>query len=79
MNDGKYDIICCKHCFYLIICNELSCIEKGNKLLIITNTINIIISIFVWLINNKNRIKNINNNTKKLRIFFNYFLYNFII
>ena len=42
MNDGKYDTICCKHCFYLLICNELSCIDRGNQLLIITNAMNII-------------------------------------
>ena len=42
MNYGKYDTICCKQCFYLLICNELSCIDPGNQLLIITKTINII-------------------------------------
>ena len=42
MNYGKYDAICCKHCFYLLICNELSCIDQGNQLPIITNTMNII-------------------------------------
>ena len=34
MNYGKYNTICCKHCFYLLICNELSCIDQGNQLLI---------------------------------------------
>ena len=42
MNYGNYDAICCKRCFYLLICNELLCIDQGNQLLIITNTINII-------------------------------------
>ena len=28
MNYGKYDAICCKHYFYLMICNDLS---KNNK------------------------------------------------
>ena len=26
MNFGKYDTICCRRCFYLLICNELFCI-----------------------------------------------------
>ena len=38
MNYGKYDTICCKRFFYLLICNELSCIDPGYQLLIITNT-----------------------------------------
>ena len=42
MNYGKYDNINCKCCFYLLICNELSCIDQKNELLIITNTMNII-------------------------------------
>ena len=42
MNYNKYDVICRKRCFYLLICNELSCIDLGNRLLIITNTMNII-------------------------------------
>ena len=42
MNYGKYDTICCKCYFYLLICNELSRIDQGNQLLIITNTMNII-------------------------------------
>ena len=42
MNCDKYNTICCKRCFYLLNCNELSCIDQGNKLLIITNTMNII-------------------------------------
>ena len=41
MNYDKYDTICRKHCFYLLICNELSCNDQGNQLLIITNTMNI--------------------------------------
>ena len=41
MNYVKYDTICCKRCFYLLICNELSCIDQGNQLLILTNTMNI--------------------------------------
>ena len=41
MNYGKYDTICCKRCFYLVVCNELSSIDPGNQLLIITNTMNI--------------------------------------
>ena len=31
MNYGKYDNICCKCCFYLLICNELSCNDINNK------------------------------------------------
>ena len=31
-----------KHCIYLFICNELYCIDQGDQLLIITNTMNII-------------------------------------
>ena len=42
MNYEKNDTNYCKHCFYLLICNELSCIDQGNKLLTITNTMNII-------------------------------------
>ena len=42
MKYGKYDTICCKICFYLFIYNEFPCIDQGNQLLIITNTINII-------------------------------------
>ena len=42
MNYSKYDIICCKRWFYLLICNELSFINLGDKLLIITNTMNLI-------------------------------------
>ena len=41
MNYGKYDTICCKRCFYLLIYNELSCNVLGNELLKITNTMNI--------------------------------------
>ena len=37
---GKHYTIYYKRCFYLLICNEFSCIDKGNQLLIITNTIN---------------------------------------
>ena len=40
MNYGKYDTICCKRCFYLLICNELFCIDSTYQLLMITNTIN---------------------------------------
>ena len=42
MNYGKHDTICCKRCFYLLICNELSWIDEGNQLLITTNTKNMI-------------------------------------
>ena len=42
MNYDKYDIFRCKRCFYLFICNELSCIDQGNQLLITSNTMNII-------------------------------------
>ena len=42
MNYGKYDTISCKRCFNLFICNEFSCIDPGNQLFIITNTINIV-------------------------------------
>ena len=42
MNYDKYDTLCCKRCFYLLIRNELSCIDQGDQLLIITNTMNII-------------------------------------
>ena len=42
MNYGNYDTIYCKRCFYLLIYNELSCNDQGIKLLIITNTINVI-------------------------------------
>ena len=42
MNYDKYDTICCKHCFYLLICNEFSSIDQGNQLLKLTNTMNII-------------------------------------
>ena len=35
----KYDTNCCKRYFYLLIYNELYCIDLGNQLLIITNTI----------------------------------------
>ena len=31
MNYGKYDTICCKCDIYLLICNELSCINPGNN------------------------------------------------
>ena len=33
MNYDKYDTICCKRCFHLLICNELSgkSITKDNK------------------------------------------------
>ena len=31
MNYGMYDTICCKHCFYLLICKELSFIDQGNQ------------------------------------------------
>ena len=40
MNYGKYDTINCKRSIYLLICNELLCIDPGNQLLIITNTMN---------------------------------------
>ena len=43
MNYGKYGAICCKRCFYLFICNELSCINRENQLLMIRNTMNIVI------------------------------------
>ena len=33
MNISKYDIICCKRCFYLLICNDLSCIDPKDQLL----------------------------------------------
>ena len=42
MHYSKYDTICCKRCFYLLIYNEFYCIEQGNQLLMITNTMNII-------------------------------------
>ena len=44
MNYGKYDIPFVENVvFYLLICNELSCIDQKNQLLkIITNTMNII-------------------------------------
>ena len=42
MNYGKYDTICCKLCFYLLISNELSYIDPGNQLLIITITMDLI-------------------------------------
>ena len=42
MNFDKYDTIYCKLCFYLLMYNELFCIDQGNQLLIITNTMNII-------------------------------------
>ena len=41
MNHGKYDINCCQSCFYLMIFNELSCIDQRNQLLIIINTMDI--------------------------------------
>ena len=51
MNYGKYDTICCKCCFYLLICNELSCIDQWNQLLIIKNTMNIITILHPWNFN----------------------------
>ena len=48
MNYNKYNTICCKRCFYLLICNELSCIDQENKLLMITNTMNIIAILQLW-------------------------------
>ena len=52
MNYNKYDTICCKWCFlfvdlqwivlYLLICNELFCIDPENQLIKIINTMNII-------------------------------------
>ena len=42
MNYGKKYTICCKRCFYLLICNELYCIDPGDQLQIITNTMNMI-------------------------------------
>ena len=42
MNYSKYDTICCNRCFYLLIRNELSCIDQECQLLIMTNTMNII-------------------------------------
>ena len=33
MNYGKYIANCCKHCICWLICNELACIDQGNKLL----------------------------------------------
>ena len=36
MSYAKYDIIFCKSCFYLLICNELFCIDQGNQLITIT-------------------------------------------
>ena len=42
MNYGKYDTICFKRCFHLLICNELSCIVQGNQLLLIINAMNTI-------------------------------------
>ena len=41
MNFGKNNFIFCKLC--LLICNDLACIDQGDKLMIITNTMNIII------------------------------------
>ena len=51
MNYGKYDAICCKRCIYLLICNELSCIDQGNQLLAITTKMNIIIILQLLNIN----------------------------
>ena len=42
MNNSQYTTICSKRCFYLLICNELSFIDQGNQLPILTNTMNII-------------------------------------
>ena len=42
MNDIRYDTISYKHYFYLLVCNELSCIDQGNQLLIIKNTMNMV-------------------------------------
>ena len=42
MNDDNYETICCKRSFYLLICNNFSCIEQGNRLLVIKNTVKII-------------------------------------
>ena len=42
MNFGKNDTICFKRYIYLLICNELSCIDQGIQLLLMTNTMNII-------------------------------------
>ena len=42
MNYDKYDTICCKY-FYFFICNKLICIDHGNQLLMMTNTMNITI------------------------------------
>ena len=41
MNYGVYDTICCKYFFYLLIYNELSCINTGNQLHAMTNKTNI--------------------------------------
>ena len=41
MDYGKFDTFCCTNCFLLIF-NELSCIDPGNQLVKITNTMNII-------------------------------------
>ena len=32
MNYNKYDIIYCKRCFYLLINNDLSCIDQENQI-----------------------------------------------
>ena len=52
-----YDVISCKHCFHLLICNELSCIDQGDQLLIITSTVNIINLIINWYNSEANQFK----------------------
>ena len=42
MNYGKYNTNCYTCCSYLLIFNELSCIDQENQLPIITNIINMI-------------------------------------
>ena len=56
MKYSKYDTICCKHCFYFMIFNELSCIDQGNQLLMITNTIQQISMYYYKNIKQKKRI-----------------------
>ena len=50
MNIAKYDTICCKLCFHLLICNELFCNDQENQLLMITNTLNKPQFVFAWLL-----------------------------
>ena len=71
MNYIKYNTISCKRCFYLLICNELFCIDQENQLLIITNTMNIItilqpsnFNVFLHLDQNKLITVSISNHAK---------------